>query len=71
MLGNRWGLVARDGENPTAFAVRLMRAEVLEEAAKIIQGEMVTEDQPPDPTDVSYNMAIVHAVDALRRAVND
>lgn len=62
-------LFQKNDETFTAFTVRRMRAEFLEEAAKLVEAETVTpDDNDPDSTDISYNMALTHAAEAIRRA---
>ena len=65
-LGNKFGLTCRDGENTTAFVARLMRAEFMEEAARIVEGETVGVAGGTDATDEAYNLALRHAAAAIR-----
>ena len=56
-----------DSENVTAFAIRCIKNEVLEAAARTVLAGQVTLDADPDPTDMSYNIALNHAAEAVLR----
>jgi hypothetical protein len=43
-----------------------IRAEVLEEAAKLCEAEALTEPSRTDEGDISYNMAVRHCARAIR-----
>jgi hypothetical protein len=78
-----WGRIAdlRAAQRPIqseAEAIRRMlyealrtRNETLEAAARTVLAEAVTPDVPPlgkpDPTDISYNIALEHAAEAVLR----
>lgn len=58
----------RDDGNMTEFTIRRIRNEIIEECAKAAEGEYVGEDGSPcNEPDISYNMAIDHAADAIRQ----
>jgi hypothetical protein len=57
----------REGEDVTSFTMRRIRNEILEAAARTVLAEQVTPDADPDPTDVSYNIALEHAAEAVLR----
>ncbi len=54
----------RSDESVTAFTLRRVRNEILEHAARVVLEERVSE---MDSTDVSYNMALTHAAEAVLR----
>lgn len=60
-----------DGEtimdDMTTQTIQRVRNEILEAAARVVLSEQVTPDATPDPTDVSYNMALTHAAEAVLR----
>lgn len=57
----------RDDETQEAFLVRLIREDTIAKAIVAIEAEAVEIDPDNhDPTDVSYNLALKHAVEALR-----
>ena len=64
MLSDR--LAKRDDESVTAFTMRQIRAEILEEAATIAEREFVR--SASTPVEVAYNSAIMDVAEALRRA---
>lgn len=57
-----------EAETLKEFNIRRMRAELLEAAARLVEAEAVEPNAAaPDPTDISYNMALTHAAEAIRR----
>jgi hypothetical protein len=61
-------LTRREDETLTAFTLRRLRAEFLEEAACIVMGEFVDWAATQEPTDAAYNNALMHAAEAIRRS---
>lgn len=57
----------RPGEDITAFTMRRIRNDIIDECAKAVAAQTVGEDGVPlnDPTDIAYNMAIEHAAEAV------
>jgi hypothetical protein len=55
----------RDGEELTAFTLRRIRNEIIEECAAIAEAELLSNGDNW-PEDRAYNQAISHAVDAIR-----
>lgn len=57
---------AAGDEKTTVF--RRLRETFMEEAAQIVEAAVIPDAESPDPIDISYNMALLHAAEAIRRA---
>lgn len=68
MLGNKFGLVIRDGENHTSFVARLMRAEFMHESADIVESLMQSKASGQlQEVVAAYNHALMTAAALLRQ----